>query len=164
MSRIQSIDTFRIFAIIAVISLHTTPFHISEGSSIYRYLDVLINQGARFAVPFFFVLSGYFYARKIKSGSEITPTTINLLKRLGAIWLFFTIIYILPYDFFSAFEYGVIGPAKVIYWNLRKIVNDPVEFIFEGSKVHLWFLVSLSLSVLITSLSSFIGQNNLCRH
>lgn len=101
---------------------------------------------------FSLILSGYFYARKIKSGSEVTPTTINLLKRLGAIWLFFTIIYILPYDFFSAFEYGVIGPAKVIYLNLRKIVNDPVAFIFEGSKVHLWFLVSLSLSVLITSL------------
>ena len=152
MRRIKSIDTFRVFAIIAVISIHTSPFEGVENNQIYTLLSAAINQGARFAVPFFFVISGFFFAKKIYGASELLPTTTISLKRLLKIWLIFSVIYILPYDLIAAFEHGALGPFKVIYWNLLGIADDPVRFIFQGSKVHLWFLVSLGISIIITSL------------
>ena len=155
MSRIQSIDVFRVLAIIAVISIHTSPFGGVENNQSYALLSVAINQGARFAVPFFFVISGFFFAKKIYGGNRILPTTTSYLKRLLTIWLFFSIIYILPYDLIAAFEHGALGPIKVVYWNLLAIANNPIQFIFQGTKVHLWFLVSLGISVVIASV--FIG-------
>ena len=160
MSRIQSIDVFRVFAIIAVISIHTTPFGGVENNQIYTLLNVAIDQGARFAVPFFFVISGFFFAKNIYGGSELMPTTTNSLKRLLAIWLFFSAIYILPYDLIAAFEHGALGPIKVVYGNLLKKADDPILFVFQGTKVHLWFLVSLGNSIVITSLFFKYFQRN----
>jgi len=160
MSRIQSIDVFRVFAIIAVISIHTTPFRGVENNQAYTLLNVAINQGARFAVPFFFVISGFFFAKKIYGGRQLLPTTTSTLKRLLAIWLFFSVIYILPYNLIAAFEYGALGPIKVVYWNLLRIADDPIQFIFQGTKGHLWFLVSLCISIIITSLFFKCFQRN----
>lgn len=151
-SRIESVDIFRVLAIIAVISIHTTPFGEVQDNQAYALLNVAINQGARFAVPFFFVISGFFFAKKINAGSGLLSTTNNYLKRLFTIWLFFSVIYILPYDLIAAFEHGPLGPIKVVYWNLLNIANDPIRFIFEGTRVHLWSLVSLGISVVISSL------------
>jgi surface polysaccharide O-acyltransferase-like enzyme len=55
MSRIDSVDTVKLIAITAVIAIHTNPFsHNTENvSSIYYCLNIIINQLARFAVPFF---------------------------------------------------------------------------------------------------------------
>ncbi|MCG7869698.1 MAG: acyltransferase family protein [Candidatus Thiodiazotropha taylori] len=151
-NRIHSIDAFRVLAILAVIAIHTTPFGEVENNQTYTVLYVAINQLARFAVPFFFVISGYFFARKINGGSALLPSAIYSLKRLAIIWLFFSVVYVFPYDLIKAFEYGLLGPVKVFYWNLVTIEHDPVKFLFQGSKVHLWFLVSLALSIIITSL------------
>lgn len=57
MSRIESVDIFRLIAIVAVITIHTSPFRadVIIESEAYKYLDVIFNQLSRFAVPFFFV-------------------------------------------------------------------------------------------------------------
>jgi surface polysaccharide O-acyltransferase-like enzyme len=152
MRRIQSIDAFRFLAIIGVIVIHTTRLKGDELKDAYDYFYVAINQGSRFAVPFFFIISGFFFAKKISVRDTVLPVAEKILKRLGLIWLFFCMVYILPYDLFSVFEYGVAGPVKMVYWNLENIISDPVRLVFEGSKGHLWFLVSLANSVLIATL------------
>ena len=160
--RIQSVDVFRLLAIIAVISIHTTPFGEDREGDLFTYLHVLINQGARFAVPFFFIISGYFYAMKIRDGGAIGPVTTGMLKRLGSIWLFFTAIYVFPFDIVATFEHGLLGPVKAVFSNLANIVDQPVQFVFEGTRVHLWFLTSLACSVLITALFlKFVRPNPL---
>lgn len=152
MKRIQSVEVLRVLSIIAVISLHTTPLESIKGNSAAIHLGTLISQSARFAVPFFFVISGYFFAIKVKKEGQITPIMLATIKRLSLIWLFFTTIYIFPYDLSSAFEHGLYGPIKAIYWNVLRIKNDPVLFIFQGTQAHLWFLISLIHAVLITSI------------
>ncbi len=151
MSRIQGIDTIRVFAILAVIAIHTAPFGGSDYTGAYQYLHIAITQGARFAVPFFFVVSGYFFGIKVKKRDSVLPISLDIVKRLFLIWAFWSLIYILPYDLFSAFKQGLLGPLKVVYLNLIGIANNPIQFLFEGSKVHLWFVVSLALSVMITA-------------
>ena len=60
--RIYSIDTMRIIAMVFVVLIHTEPF---EGMGRYGNLaNFLIDSSARFAVPFFFLTSGYFFAYK----------------------------------------------------------------------------------------------------
>ncbi len=41
-------------------------------------------------------------------------------------------------------KYGVLRP---IYWHARSLIEDPVKLIFQGTKGHLWFLVSLLLAL-----------------
>jgi len=83
MNRISSVDTIRLLAIISVIAIHTRPFSYNEDSGeLYYYLDIFINQMARFAVPFFFVISGYFWGVKIRNGADIISTTKNMINRI----------------------------------------------------------------------------------
>ncbi|WP_081367541.1 acyltransferase family protein [Alteromonas mediterranea] len=46
----------RVIAILAVIIIHTKPFFLAGNSNI----GIFLHQVYRFAVPFFFVISGYF--------------------------------------------------------------------------------------------------------
>lgn len=152
MSRIKSVDTIRLLAIISVIAIHTKPFSVSEDSGeIYYYLSIFINQMARFAVPFFFVTSGYFWGVKIRSGADIMSTTKNMVNRISIIFLAWSLIYLIPFNLIDAFNYGALGPLKVAYWNLNSLMNNPTNTLFQGTKVHLWFLISLIFSVIICS-------------
>jgi len=149
-NRINSVDTIRFLAITSVIAIHTSPFSpSSESGEIYYYLNIIINQMARFAVPFFFVISGYFWGVKIRSGADITSTTKNMVNRIGVIFLAWSLIYIIPFNLIGSLENGALGPFKAVYWNLIRLFKYPINTLFQGSAVHLWFLISLIFSVLI---------------
>ena len=150
MNRINSVDTIRLLAIISVIAIHTRPFSVSADSGeIYYYIDILINQMARFAVPFFFVTSGYFWGVKIRSGADIMSTTKNMVNRISVILLAWSLIYLITFNLVDAFNHGTLGPLKVAYWKLISLINYPANTLFQSTKVHLWFLISLIFSVLI---------------
>jgi len=150
MDRIHSVDVFRVFAIIAVIMIHSTPFRYSptEPYNIFFVLDIIINQLSRFAVPFFFVISGYFWGVKVRQGQDITALTMTTAKRILLIYIAWCFIYLLPFDTASISKYGVLGPIKIIYWQIENSLQNPLKFIFEGTKRHLWFLTALISSLL----------------
>jgi surface polysaccharide O-acyltransferase-like enzyme len=152
-SRIQSVDAVRVIAIFAVIIIHTSPFtntYIWLG----RDLNVgyLLDQLARFAVPFFFVISGFFWASKIKSGSQIADSTKKMAKKIATIFLAWSIIYLLPTNLSDSFQYGGLGPFEIIYWNITKLIDHPMRSAMEGAKVHLWFLVALLFCLVICAI------------
>lgn len=148
MDRIHSIDVVRLFAITAVIALHTAPF-----SETQTEIWVVINQATRFAVPFFFVISGYLFAKKVQQRDLLVPVSLGLLKRLVAIWAFWSLIYTLPYELNLLYKYGFVEQAiRTVNWKLAKIAADPILFAFQGTKIHLWFIVSLALAIAITAL------------
>jgi surface polysaccharide O-acyltransferase-like enzyme len=154
MTRIESVDTIRLLAITSVIAIHTSPFSQGTGeyNNLYYYLNILINQSARFAVPFFFVISGYFYGVKILRGYCPIDTAKDMVSRIAIIYLSWCVIYLMPYNLSAISDYGILGPIKVAYWDLLNLIDKPITFLFEGSKSHLWFLVSLMLSIVITAL------------
>lgn len=154
MSRIVSVDVFKLLAITAVIAIHTEPFRgsVPGDSNSWQYLSVLINQLARFAVPFFFVISGYFWGTKIKNGVSVASVSISLAKRICLIFAAWSVIYALPYNLSSIVEFGPLGPIKVAYWNLLNLSKNPVTLVMQGTKVHLWFLIALLFSLGISSL------------
>ncbi len=153
MSRNQGVDALRTLAIIAVIAIHTTPFE-SPASPIGRAFDLatVINQSARFAVPFFYVVSGYYWARKVSEAGQVTRPTLQMVRRIGFLWLVWSAIYLLPFNIVDALQHGALGPLKVVYWHLAQALDKPLIALLEGTRPHLWFLVGLLFSVSLCSL------------
>ena len=154
MNRIQSIDTIRLIAIFAVIAIHTTPFQQYHQSSneFFKVIFVIVNQLSRFAVPFFFVISGYLWGLKIRNGDDPILITTKTSKKLLFIFIVWCIIYILPYDFISLYRFGILGEIKVSYLNLLALFSHPINLIMQGTRGHLWFLIGLLFSLWISSL------------
>lgn len=161
MNRIESVDIFRLIAVIAVIAIHTTPFRgdVFSSNETYKYIDVTINQLARFAVPFFFVISGYFWGVKIRNGADTYPTSLRMAKRISIIFLAWSAIYLLPINLGTIYEHGFLGPIKAIYWNLTPVIEQPMLLLLQGTKGHLWFLVGLLFSLFITAF--FVRTNKI---
>lgn len=152
MSRLQSVDVLRAIAILAVIVIHTSPFE-TAAVPIGSALDAatICNQGARFAVPFFFVISGYFWAVKFADDRDVVAPTLKMAKRVAFIFLAWSLIYLLPLNIVDAFGYGAIGPIKALWWNLLKAVQNPLTTLLAGTKPHLWFLTALLYSLIIAA-------------
>jgi surface polysaccharide O-acyltransferase-like enzyme len=163
LKRIESVETFRLFAIFAVISIHTTPsvFPIEfidwKSAEIYS-IPALITQLARFAVPYFFIVSGYFWGLKITSGTDVLQLSMSMVKRLAFVFLAWSFVYILPYNYTAVFEYGLLGPLKLAYWKIVSLSKDPVDVLLQGTKVHLWFLEALVCCLLIAA--GFVAKKN----
>ncbi len=150
---IQSVDFFRVLAIVFVIAIHAPPFD-SPSTPLGNHLDAgtLIYILARFAVPFFFVMSGYFWAEKIDREKDITKTTLNTISRALVMLLAWSVIYLLPTNLDLWREFGMETPIKGILFNLEKAASAPITTLMQGTKIHLWFLVSLIMSVAISGL------------
>jgi surface polysaccharide O-acyltransferase-like enzyme len=147
--RNQSVDVIRVVAVMAVIVIHIAPFtkqHVHIGVDFN--LGVLINQLARFAVPFFFVISGYFWAARFRTGEPLRPQTLRMAKRIAFLFLVWSALYLLPTNVHG----GPLGPYTTLVANLREALYDPEKLLFEGTKVHLWFLVALLWSLGISAL------------
>lgn len=148
--RISSIDFFRAIAIFAVILLHTSPFHGSN-DTFFKLLDAVINQATRFAVPYFFIVAGYFVGRKIRSGSLPEKVFKVYVKRLLPLFLIWTIIYmILPTNIKKqVLKFGLL---EATYQKIYSLISDPITLLLQGGRGHLWFLMSLLLALGIITL------------
>lgn len=157
--RIAAVDCMRFFAIIAVIIIHTIPFRNIEleHQGQYDILGVVLNILARFGVPFFFTVSGYFWGLKIRSGQPVMPVSAGTAKRLLLILVVWCLVYLLPYNLGAIFEHGMLGPIKVWYWHLRELASDPLLIFFEGTHQHLWFLIALLWAVAISAVFVRLG-------
>jgi len=161
-TRIESVDIFRVIAIVAVIVIHTTPFEVDiiTANPTYNYLDLIFSHLSRFAVPFFFVISGYFWGAKVRNESNPVPSSLFMSKRILIIFFAWCFIYLLPLNYTSIYEYGVfgtiyehglLGTTKLFYWKLIKVIQEPVILLMQGTKVHLWFLVGMLWALFITT-------------
>lgn len=144
MSRNQSFDLVRIFAFIGIVFLHmgvtvdtaTTP------------LAAAINAAVRFAVPFFFAISGFYlaYADVRKAGKGLRK---ELAFTVFAVALYFALAFVGAWDWSNIglpisafFETDWIGPF--VMWN---------DFPFA---YHLWFLfAALYVYVILAVLGLF---------
>lgn len=113
---------------------------------------VAITQAARFAVPFFFVVSGYFFSKQLYDRNLVMQNSIRVVSRLFLLWLFWSLVYIFPFDLSAAFDQGALGPVKVAYSHLVNIKSHPIQVLFEGTASHLWFFMSLIWSTMIAAI------------
>ena len=131
-----------------MIALHTTPFvgGAWPGEGLLAP-GVLINQFSRFAVPFFFVISGYFWGSRVATAATVASVSRPMAWRIAALFIAWSLIYLLPYNIGSIPQFGVLGPFKLTYFKARYLAHHPLDLLFEGTSVHLWFFVALLCSL-----------------
>lgn len=131
MERNITLDYFKIFLCILVITIHIEPlFYINSLSS-----WVISNGLARIAVPSFFVINGYYIHSKINSKLSIT----RWFKRMIIVFITWTLIYM----------------AVLTKSDCLSIIIFSVTGIY-----HLWYLPSLIGGVLVLMLLKKIINNN----
>jgi surface polysaccharide O-acyltransferase-like enzyme len=148
--RLASIDFFKTIAIFAIIVLHTSPFHGYE-NKLFILLDAIINQATRFAIPYFFIVAGYFLGRKLLSGVRPEEVFKTYLKRLFPLFIVWSVLYmILPTNIKKeVIRYGL---WHATYHKISNIISDPITLSMQGGRGNLWFLISLLMAFGIITL------------
>lgn len=128
------LDHWRVLCAFFVAAIHLSPFR-----DVSPLVDFLIcNIIARVAVPFFFLISGFFLQSKIDS----KEATLKYLKHIGGLYLVYTLMY-LP---LKITVYGYIENGKPLIYNVAMYFRD---FLFLGSYTHLWYFSALILAVVL---------------
>ncbi len=131
--RLHRIDAFRVYAIFLVIFAHTQFFGGFPLDSLFaQKVDTIMKIVPRWTMQYFFIAAGYFVGGKMNRDRVMAiPLAKRYTTRLGLIYLFWCVVYFLEY------------PSQVLVF----ITEHPLSFLFEGSRVHLWFLISLIMTV-----------------
>ncbi|MGF1751184.1 acyltransferase [Vibrio cionasavignyae] len=141
----SSFELARIVALIAVISIHCQLFLTHSLVNDEPWFNYLTNQAARFAVPLFFIIAGYLIQPKLNK----TPyrTVRAYCYPIMVIWAIWSVTYLVtPFNLATVSEFGYLAERQQ-YWDY--LMLNPLNSLFEGGLVHLWFLPSLCLAVLM---------------
>ncbi|MGL6260196.1 acyltransferase [Vibrio sp. WXL210] len=146
--KIASIELGRVIAIVAVILIHSqlmTSYPLIKDQA---WLGDIINQLARFAVPFFFIASGYFLQPKLENNPLAVARQYS--TPLMTIWLTWSLVYLLmPFNLATLVEQGWLA-ERHLYW--QYLMQTPLNSLLEGGMVHLWFIPALVIGVGILAL------------
>ncbi len=146
--RLSSLEMGRVLAIFAVVVIHSGPLRGEMYSESINTLSDVINQICRFAVPFFFVLTGYFVQPKLNQNPK--KAFFHYPKPLSLIWLAWSVIYLLlPFRFDVVMSQGYIA-ERSDYWGF--LLKTPLNTLFEGGLVHLWYIPGLLCALGIMAL------------
>lgn len=145
----NSFDLAKFICSILVVMIHAPLFGNAEGSSVFYYVNFLLNQGiARVAVPLFFIISGFFVYKKTDLENCSIKTNIKYIKRYMQIYVIWSLIYF-PLS------------LRVMRANAGGILLGAVEYIKDfflvASYGQLWYLLALFVSVLLVSF--LLGRN-----
>ncbi len=120
--RVHSFDTFKAIAAIAVVFIHFGGFPI---------IDTGVKLLARFAVPYFFMISGYF-----THGSNKEHIKKSVLK-LTRLFLLSALIYLI---------YNIISSGVDSIFKEITLFNAVKVFVFNSPQItapHLWYLITI---------------------
>ena len=147
--RIGSIDAMRVLAMLAVIQIHSPWYSKVNVTSLDA--ATIADQLARFAVPFFFVISGYLWASRCAPTGDYWPRSVATSKRVLIIFCFWSLIYAIGPSLYVIRQEGL----DSLIANMMKVISpfDAIKFItvvLQGTKNHLWFLPALAIAALIS--------------
>ena len=140
-NRNMSLDVLKIIASYVVVFIH---FKFSG------LTGDIVDALARFAVPVFFMVSGYF------AYSNSTEKIISKMKNIIKIYFWGAVIYICFYGILTLYDIGIKGAMwyGISYFN-PVIVVKFIVFNVPRSSEHLWFLVAL---IYVYGLHYFIAK------
>ncbi|MGF1718636.1 acyltransferase family protein [Vibrio kyushuensis] len=156
-NKIASIELGRVVAMLAILSMHCQMFigyWLIDGESWFGYI---FNQSTRFAVPLFFLISGYLIQPKLLASPYETLKAYS--KPLLKIWLVWSVLSLaMPFNLGVLMEHGYIAERSG-YWNY--LMGSPLNSFLEGGLVHLWFIPALISAVAIMAFLLQSKQANL---
>lgn len=156
--RLASLESLRVLAILAVISQHTLPPEMFIGLGVGVNIVVcLLEPVQRFAVPFFFMVSGYWFGKTMQSGMPATLILGSYAKRLLPLFIAWSIISAFipttPNWWHDIAAYGILRP---LYWQFMQTMNwitlHPLGLLWFGTIGHLWFIPALLVGLAAVAL------------
>ena len=161
-------------AIVAVLVIHAGPFaHRTPPVRVGNVWDMatIANQLARWAVPAFFIWSGYFWADGLaargafghdalenprENGALIWQATGRMVRRLATLFTAWCLIFVFPYEGhlfqqptgFAVWQAWSQALSRNVHW----IVTHPGTVLLQGTNGHLWFLMALMCAVTVSAL------------
>lgn len=159
--RIESLDTLKGLALLAVVVIHIRGNFLNEtaGEGIFDLTGFSI---ARFGVPVFFLISGFLLKKKFEEREE-KPYIWKYIKKLS-------IYYILASALYLGLQTGLILLESYMGVTLPRDVSIETSlfrglynFLYTGSAIRgsLWFFPALAISALLIYLSEKYGKFNL---
>ncbi|RKF19989.1 fucose 4-O-acetylase [Alginatibacterium sediminis] len=152
-NKIASLELARVVAIVAIVVIHSQVFLTFGHIGNEPWLSYIVNQLARFAVPLFFIISGYLIAPKLLENPW--QTAKQYCSPLMMFWLVWSVIALLmPFNMASVVEHGYFAERSG-YWNF--LLLTPLNSLLEGGLVHLWFIPSLVIAVFLCAFAIVTG-------
>lgn len=148
MDRIRSADTFRVLAIVAVIALHTARHDGARAVGQGWDLPTVLDGAERFAVPLFFILSGYFWAQPDGDPRAQWRRALQLCRRVLAIYAGWVLVYAAVDAIGAVWQDGwaIAVQRLAAAWRSNRLGLQRV--LLEGLTPHLWFLPALACAAL----------------
>jgi surface polysaccharide O-acyltransferase-like enzyme len=147
--RISSIDTLRVVAIFCVVGIHAFALWLLPTS--YDWVQ-LFN---RFAVPFFFIASGYFFTQKSLAQNKPLAQALNASQHLLLLFFVWSCVYalapaLIPKNWVHISQNGLLEELnKQFNITLADFARQPIFYFFQGPGFHLWFLPALICAQLL---------------
>ena len=138
-SRHAALDRLRLLAFLAVVALHTITRQVAEPDALS-----ILEYGTRFAVPVYFMLSGYFFE---SSRQALLPRSLRTLKRLAILFVCWEVLYFLTNQFLLPVSKLDMSLVKFFAWTVMD----------GGVAWHLWFLPSLAACVVAFTILRPLG-------
>lgn len=133
----NAVDIAKFIAAFLVMTVHCSPF-ASYNSEFNLFI---ISTFSRFAVPFFFACSGFFFFKKLKwqdgkivNCKENRSVLFKYIKRVTALYVLWSAIYLI-WDVFEWYKSG--------WLSLHAFIDFGIAFVKIGSYYHLWYVISL---------------------
>ncbi|MCF7480597.1 acyltransferase family protein [Vibrio sp. J1-1] len=155
--KIVSLEFARIIAMLAIIGLHCQMALTYWQWDEVPWVGYILNQIARFAVPLFFLISGYLIQPKLSTNP--LETVKHYSKPLIRIWVVWSVICLLvPFQWQTLSKAGYLAERQG-YWDY--LMLSPINSLLEGGLVHLWFLPALLIAVALIAFLVKAGQSRL---
>ncbi len=154
--RNETLDSLKLVAVFFVIGIHSFPLYFL-GDPQLATIGLVFNQLCRFAVPSFFVVSGYLFATTFdfdRPGQKLLKTT----RRLLGLYAFWCVFYLIPYDIALIPQGGIKAPWDFAAWHFYMWTLSWKDFLFGGAKAQLWFLPALWCATVISAPFVFLRQ------
>lgn len=136
--QVTSINLFKVFCAYLVVAIHVHPFQEISSNLKFLFTDII----PRIAVPFFFIISGFFY---FDSLLNFKKNTLKYLKKLFFTYSIWSFIYI---------SLSVVYKLKKGNIDLKLLVKDIfISFFITGSWYHFWFFPALIICIIIAYIS-----------
>lgn len=158
-SRLDGIDTFRALAVAAVVYIHLSPFRGADyaGTRAQAVAD-LLNVPSRFAVPFFFLVAGYFFAARLRRHARPLSAAVLSARRIATVFAFWSACYLVVPAILRAWRRG--NPGVLLDDVQQKVAwmaAHPWTSLFQGPQEHLWFLPALVTAMTILACVVWLG-------
>lgn len=144
----NSINFFRLICAFLVVAIHAHPFTDINKTLGFISTEVL----TRVAVPFFFIVSGYFYYKKLNVSEKVEKAFITYIRKLLITYCIWSCIY------FSVNAYLML--INGLFDLKSYIVDCALRFLFIGPYYHLWYIPALFISICLMTFFKKIKHIN----